>query len=44
MVFLNYNPCYGPSRLFVAKEMVFANYINCYELARLFIVIGKWSC
>ena len=44
MVFPNYNPCYGLSRLFVAKEMVFANYINCYDLARLFIVTGKWSC
>ena len=44
MVFPNYNPCYGPSRLFVAKEMVFANHINCYGLARLFIVTGKWSC
>ena len=44
MVFPNYNPCYGPSRLFVAKEMVFADYINCYDLAGLFIVTGKWSC
>jgi hypothetical protein len=44
MVFPNYDPCYGPSRLLVVNKMVFANHINCYNLEKLFIVTGKLYC
>jgi len=44
MVFPDYNPCYGPIRLYLWLRKWVSNHINGYSLATLFIVTRKWSC